>query len=137
MAMSPAWNGCRGSEDTKQAAAFSSGMEPRLKSAIVVKALVRRCDLAAIGVAVVSRGDPDAGAILIKLSDRHTGCSVLTQTRRPDGTLVWMRATGPASVVEDEADGYIARQRQRDPDLWVVEVESGAAEGVLDAPIIA
>src|ERR1700747_3584366 len=112
-------------------------MEPRLKSAIVVKALVRRCDLAAIAVGVVSRGDPDAGAILIKLSDRHTGCSVLTQTRRPDGTLVWMRATGAAPVPEADADAYITRQRGRDPDLWGIEIDNPPPDAVLDGPILA
>lgn len=40
-------------------------MEPRPKSGLSIKALVRRCDLAAIGVAMVARGNPDAGAILI------------------------------------------------------------------------
>jgi hypothetical protein len=51
-------------------------MEPRLKSGLSIKALVRRCDLAAIGVAMVARGDRDAGAILIKLNRRDTGCGV-------------------------------------------------------------
>ena len=37
-------------------------MEPRLKSGIWVQALIRRCDLAAIGVAVVARGDGDPSA---------------------------------------------------------------------------
>src|SRR6185312_12141806 len=101
-------------------------MEPRLKSGISVKALIRRCDLAAIGVAVTARGDPDAGAILLKLIDRDNGSTVLAQARRPDGSAVWMRATGPEAVAEDEADAYIARQRARDPDLWVVEIESSA-----------
>lgn len=111
-------------------------MEARLKSGIWVKALIRRCDLAAIAVAIVARGDSDAGAILLKLSARDSGCTVLAQARRPDGMPVWLRATGPAPVAEADADAYIARQRGRDPDLWVVEIESASPEAVLDTPIL-
>jgi hypothetical protein len=111
-------------------------MEARLKSDIQVKALIRRCDLAAIGVVVTSRGDPDAGVILVKLWDRAAGAAVLSQTRRADGTLAWLRATGAGSVPEAEADAYIGRQRQYDPDLWVVEIETAAPETVLDDGII-
>ena len=107
-------------------------MEARLKSAIWVKALIRRCDLAAIPVAVLARGDDDAGAILLKFNDRDTGCLVLTQARGEDGELLWIRATGPALIAEADADAYIERQRRRDPDLWVVEIESGSAETVID-----
>jgi hypothetical protein len=46
-----------------------------------------------------------------------------------------MRATGPAPVAEAEADTYIERQRRRDPDLWVVEIESGSADTVIDGRI--
>ena len=111
-------------------------MEARLKSRIWVQALIRRCDLAAIGVAVVARGDGDAGAILLKLSGRDRSCTVLAQARGPDGALMWMRATGAAPVAEADADAYIARQRGRDPDLWVVEIESGSPDAMLDAPIL-
>jgi hypothetical protein len=111
-------------------------MEARLKSSIQVKALIRRCDIAAIGVAVTARGDPDAGAILVKLCGRDMAATVLAQARRADGTLGWLRATGAAPVAEPDADAYIARQRQRDPDLWVVEIETGAPDGVLDDGII-
>jgi hypothetical protein len=112
-------------------------MEARLKAGIWVKALIRRCDLAAIGVAVLARGDPDAGAILLKLSPREGGCTVLAQARRPDGAAVWMRATGNAPVPEAEAEAYIDRQRKRDPDLWVIEIETGAVAELLDSPILA
>jgi hypothetical protein len=111
-------------------------MEARLKSGIWIKALIRRCDLAAIGVVVTARGDADAGAVLLKLCPRDAGCTVLTQTRRADGALVWMRATGAEPVAEPEAEAYIARQRQRDPDLWVVEIESGSIDSLLDSPIL-
>jgi hypothetical protein len=111
-------------------------MEARLKSGIWVKALIRRCDLAAIEVAVVARGDADAGAVLLKLNGRDGGCTVLAQTRRADGSLVWMRATGAEPVAEVEADAYVARQRGRDPDLWVIEIDSAKADTLLDLPIL-
>ncbi len=111
-------------------------MEARLKSGIWVQALIRRCDLAAIGVAVVARGDGDAGAILLKLNGRDAGCTVLAQARRPDGMSVWLRATGAAPVAETDADAYIARQRGRDPDLWVIEIDSGSPEALLDTPVL-
>src|SRR5215468_764710 len=110
-------------------------MEARLKSGIWVKALIRRCDLAATAVAVLARGDEDAGAILLKFNSRKEGCFVLVQARGLDGELLWMRATGPAPVAEAEADIYIERQRRRDPDLWVVEIESGSADTVITGRI--
>ena len=111
-------------------------MEARLKSAIWIKALIRRCDLAAIPIAVVARGDADAGSILLKFNAGAAGCAVLTQARGQDGELLWMRVTGPVPVAEADADAYIARQRQRDPDIWVAEIESGSAEAVIDGKIV-
>ena len=62
---------------------------------------------------------------------------VLAQARRPDGAAIWMRATGNAPVSESEAEAYIFRQRKRDPDLWVIEIETGAVAELLESPILA
>lgn len=114
-----------------------SELEARLKSGIWVKALIRRCDLAAIPIAVVARGDSDAGAILLKLNGGVAeGCSVLMQVRGDEGELLWMRATGPVPVAEADADAYIARQRQRDPDIWIVEIEHREAGNVVDGRVV-
>jgi hypothetical protein len=112
-------------------------LEARLKSGIWIKALIRRCDRAAIPIAVVARGDRDAGAILLKLNGGIAeGCSVLTQARGQDGELLWMRATGRVPVAEADADAYIARQRQRDPDIWVIEIEHSQAGNVVDGRVV-
>ena len=76
----------------------------------------RECPLA-------SRGDDDAGGILVVLRGR-AGLSVLAQVRAADGEAAWMRGTGAAAVDDAAADAYVARQLGYDPDLWVLEFEA-------------
>jgi hypothetical protein len=73
--------------------------------------------------AVLRKGDPDAGGVLVVLRGRE-GLSVLSQVRSGDGELAWMRATGPAPVDQEAADAYVARQVKYDGDLWVLEFEA-------------
>mgnify|MGYP001546078658 FL=1 len=110
--------------------------EPRLKTRLVVQAAVRLCTIRAVPIAITRRGDADAGTILLKLNQLDLGCSVLSETRTPAGERAWLRATGPVPVPEADADAYIARQVQRDPDLWVVEIEDRAAAPVFAGPIL-
>jgi len=73
--------------------------------------------------AVVRKGDPDAGGVLVVL--RHDkAVSVLSQVRSADGELAWMRGTGAAPVDDEAANAYIARQVKFDPDVWVLEFEA-------------
>lgn len=97
--------------------------EPRLKARLWVHAAIRRCSILAIPAVVVKSGDPDAGAVLVKLNRGAAGCEVFTQVRDGNGEAAWLRATGPVPVPEDKADAYIRRQRDIDSDLWVLEVE--------------
>jgi hypothetical protein len=110
--------------------------EARLKTWLVVQAAVRQCAVRAIPIAVTRRGDVDAGTIIVKLNQLDLGCSVLVQTRAPSGERAWLRATGAAPVPEAAADAYIARQIQRDPDLWVVEIEDRAGANIFDGRIL-
>jgi hypothetical protein len=111
-------------------------MQPRLRSGIWVQALIRRYDSSAIPATIVRKGDSDSGAILIKLNRRESGCTVLTQARGEAGELIWLRGSGPAAVDEATADAYIARQAQRDPDLWVVEIEDPKGEPLFEGRIV-
>ncbi|HUB97521.1 MAG TPA: DUF1491 family protein [Stellaceae bacterium] len=110
--------------------------EARLKTSLAVQAAVRLCGLRAVPVAVVRRGDGDAGTILIKMNALDGGFTVLAETRAPDGARAWFRGTGAAPVSEADADTYIARQVGRDPDLWVVEIEDRQARPAFDGKIL-
>ncbi len=98
-------------------------MEPRLKSELWVKALVRRLDVELMSAMVIRSGDPEAGAIYLKLNFLNGECRVLNRTYGEDGQRLWSGATGDAPVDEARADEYLRRQINFDPDCWIVEIE--------------
>jgi hypothetical protein len=97
--------------------------EPRVKAGLWVGMALRMGDAAGRPGAVLRKGDPDAGGIVVVLHGRE-GLVVLSQMRAGEGEAAWMRATGPAPVTQDVADAYVTRQTSRDPDLWVLEFEA-------------
>ena len=97
--------------------------EARLKAGIWVRSVIKICQVNDIACFVLRKGDEDAGAVLIKQNLLGDGFIVLTAMRSVHGTLGWMRGTGPHPVEEPVADAYIARQVNRDSDLWVIEIE--------------
>ena len=96
--------------------------EARVKAGLWVSMAVRMGDLNNRPGAVLRKGDPDSGGILVVLRGRE-GLCVLSQVRAVDSPA-WLRATGPAPVDEAAVDAYVARQVGRDPDLWVLEFEA-------------
>lgn len=108
----------------------------RLKTSIWVQAQIRICDLQAIPIAVLKKGDPDAGTVILKIARRDRTCEVLNQMRDLDGAMKWTRASGPEPVPESDAEPLIERQTKRDPDLWVIEIDDPHNRFQLDAPII-
>jgi hypothetical protein len=107
-----------------------------LTTGLWVMAQVRLCDRAFIPAAVVRRGDPDVGTVLVKLNRFEAGVTVYTQASSMDDSPAWSRGTGPTPVTEAEADAYIARQVQRDPDVWVLEIEDRKGQYKLDGRIV-
>jgi hypothetical protein len=97
--------------------------EGRIATELWVMAHIRQCHAQGIMATVVKHGDDWGGAVVIKLNLLGPGFKVLTQSRDIDGNIAWLQAKDGAVINEADADEYIARQTQRDPDLWVVEIE--------------
>ena len=112
-------------------------MEPRLKAEIWIKAHIRKCAFWNIPVFVVHRGDETAGIPLIKINRLNGKCMCLSpMTDFETGKRQWYQATGPGWVDEETADSYIRKQRQNDPDIWVIEIEDSEGRHMLDEKIV-
>jgi hypothetical protein len=107
----------------------------RIRSEIWVKAYVRRCQGAGVSVVIARHGDDQAGAIYICVN-RLDG-EVRLYGPAPAGiaeTSIERRWTScfAGLVSEGEAQRYLARQADVDPDIWIVEVEDKKGRHFLD-----
>ena len=107
----------------------------RLKSEIWVRAYLRRCQAENVPAVVVRRGDEAAGAIFICI-DKLDGTVILygpapAGLSETEAERRWMSCFGPRPVDQAEANLYLARQREFDPDLWIIEIEDKAGRHFL------
>lgn len=95
----------------------------RLKTHVTAGVLLRRAQAAGLFVTVVHKGDPDAGVLFVKVLDDRR--AALWSQGYEGG---WQART-EGFVPEAEVDALVAKERDFDRDLWVVEVEGreGAA----------
>jgi hypothetical protein len=118
---------------------LSIGFSVRVKDLLLstdlwAGALIRRVELAGAYATVARKGDPRAGAVLVKVLDRRSGEAWLYASAvRGQGEQVWMQPV--ASSEEAEVDDFIARQIRFDPDLWIIEIEDPQRRHFLTEPV--
>jgi hypothetical protein len=108
--------------------------EARLKTRLLVQAILRRYDQEAIPVFIRRKGDPDAGTILLKIAFGPTEAMVLGQARDADGTAGWMALGGADRLSDADAEAAIEKAIKRDPDLYVIEVEDPKGRVFVEGP---
>ena len=109
-------------------------MIARLKSAIYVQALIRRCESAGASAYLLRRGAEEAGAVFIKLNRLDGTLSVLSPARRGE-ERVWTRPVGETAD-EQRCTDYFAKQVRFDPDIWIVEIEDREGRTFVDEPVV-
>lgn len=103
---------------------------PRLRASLWVSAYMARLRAASLAHYVIARGDESAGEVLVKVA-RLNGQALLYERGfdLASGASGWRIS---AEAPETEIDAIIARQRGRDCDLWVIEVEDRSGAALLD-----
>ncbi|NCF78593.1 MAG: DUF1491 family protein [Alphaproteobacteria bacterium] len=109
-------------------------MNFRLKSGLYVQALLRRVQVAACAAYVLSRGDNDAGGIFVRVNRLDGSAGVLNMFTDMDGAQSF-RVILPSGSTEAKSDALIKREMQRDPDLWVVDIEDARGRHFLEGRI--
>ena len=105
-------------------------IDPRLTAGFWVSAYLNRLRLADIPAYVTAKGDATAGAVIVKVAmlDGQARAFQRSFDRGAD-TRIWVTlANGP----EPEIDALLTRQKSRDPDLWVIELEDKAGRTLLE-----
>jgi hypothetical protein len=101
-----------------------------LSTDVWVGALIRRAELSGAFATVARKGDPNAGAVLVKAYNSKTReARLYSEALRGEGEPVWMEPV--ASRLEADLDRYVERALKVDPDLWVVEIEDGEGRNFL------
>lgn len=102
---------------------------PKLASGLRVNALLRLVSGDGGFGAVLAKGHPVAGDIALVVLERGGNPRLLVQMPRIDGSRGWEqdgKATDRTAI-----DAALERRRQRDPDLWIVELDVANAERLI------
>jgi len=102
-------------------------MSDRLPAHLLASGLIRRVQEAGGFAAVLAKGDPQSGALLLLAPDRVGNARVFERGLGPRGTPIMIEST-PADASPASIENYWRKRRQRDPDLWVIELDIPDAE---------
>ncbi|MCP2670865.1 DUF1491 family protein [Maricaulaceae bacterium EIL42A08] len=106
-----------------------------LKARFWVDALRWRAESAGASVYVDRKGDPDAGVVLVKVLLPQRLAQLYVPVRDMEGERLWTQPLGPEPVDEMSVTAYLQRRTDRDPDLWVVEIDDPHGRHFLNEPI--
>lgn len=104
----------------------------RLPSHLLVDALIRKAQAAGGFVAILRRGEPMGGAILLQFLERGRFRGFAERMFDLDGKAR-LESVGPEAPEEGAGDeetlaAYRQRRGARDPDLWIIELDIAEAK---------
>ncbi len=108
-------------------------MIPRLTTELRVGALLRRAHAAGAFAAVLQKGDPVAGAVILVARDRAGGAVAWARVTRGDAA-VWACTLETTAEDEPRMETHLARQRQYDPDVWIIELITDEIQPLVAEP---
>lgn len=104
----------------------------RLTSALRVSALIRRVNAEGGHAAVLHKGDPTAGALLLILCERGADFRLFERALDENGAYRWRQIGLNLGQDQQKMAEFLEKRRRVDPDLWVVELDVAQPERFID-----
>ncbi len=111
--------------------------DDRLPTSLWVDAHLRRLNEEGRSYYITNKGEQNSGMILLKLADTNGSCRLIIQQRDfITNKMGWAAAFDEETVEEAKADEYISRAVERDPDLWVIEIEDPEMDNPFEGKVL-
>lgn len=111
-------------------------MSARLTTRLWVSALLRRANDAGDFATIMRKGEESAGQVIIVARRRDGHVRVFTRTMNSLGRYSWTVAAEAAEEELGKINEYLDRQVRYDPDLWIIELDTGNPERFVDDELI-
>ena len=98
-------------------------MSERLPTHLEISGLIRLAESNGGSAMVLSKGERDAGTVLIVTMFRGTDARLFERMPQLDGTRPFIVTKSQDTEKPMEFFEYIERRRSQDPDIWVLEVD--------------
>lgn len=103
-------------------------MPARLTSALLVSHLTRRAFALGGSAAILTKGDPGAGALMLQLREKGAFSGLWDPILTPSGDYCWVKNVDQTIDNKQLFENYLDRRRAIDPDLWIIELDVPNAE---------
>jgi hypothetical protein len=100
----------------------------RLSARVEAAGIVRRAEAAGDFAAILRKGDPDRGSLLLVVSSRGRHLAFLERVLDLGGSYPWKRVGPDESASSAEVRDFLAKRARFDEDLWAIELDIADAE---------
>lgn len=98
--------------------------DERLPTKVWIDALMRRAQVSGAAAFVLQKGDESRGDVLIKVSSLDGFARAYVPRTSMEGERMFVNLESQNVGPEEcEVDDYVRRAKDRDRDLWIIEIE--------------
>ncbi len=105
--------------------------DSRLPAHIEVSALLRQTQVEGGFAVVIKKGEPQAGTILVVLTENGANTRVFERMPQLDGSRKWHCAKVQTPENPYEFSEYLERRQHQDDDLWIIELDVANGERLI------